>query len=109
MFWGSGSGVTRGGLGRSGGVRAARKGHPGRLGQETINVPNTLSPQAVVGGLTPLRGTTAARPSFFLGNLGEDFFVFVDFCDICNMGGPRMAPRWPQDGPKMAYFDFIEK
>ena len=38
------------------------------------------------GGLTPLRGTTAARPSLFFGNPGQEFFVLVDLGDICNIG-----------------------
>ena len=43
-------------------------------------------PRGSGGGLTPLRGKTAARPPLFSGICGYKFFVFVELCDLCNMG-----------------------
>ena len=58
------------------------------------------------GGLTPLRGTTAARPSLFFSNPGQEFFVLVDLGDICNIGGNSgsitLHPKLGQVGTKMS-------
>ena len=43
-------------------------------------------PKGSGGGLTPLRGTTAARPSIFLGISCWMVFVFGDLGDICKLG-----------------------
>ena len=44
-----------------------------------------LRPSGAGGGLPPPRGNTAARPANHYCASGEDFFVFIVFCDICNI------------------------
>ena len=53
------------------------------------------------GGLTPLRGKTAARPSFFLAFGGLIFYVFGELGDIYKIWGQvgtTIAPRGGQGG-----------
>ena len=94
-------------VGMPSGVRRAAGGVGGginmRIQERTLQPrSNTLAPlQAGGGGLTPLRGKTAARPSFFLAFGGLTFYVFGELGDICKIWGQvgtKIAPRGGQGG-----------
>ena len=42
-------------------------------------------PSGAGGGLPPPRGNDRRPPAHLLGPSGAEFFVFNDFCDLCNI------------------------